>query len=154
MFKFLHGKKGFTLIELMIVVAIIGILAAIAIPNFLKYQSKAKQTEAQTNLKGIFTGETAYFSDNSYYATTFGGMNYQLAGGNTAAKVYDFYLSSTEKIGSGLSSSSTGGQSTYTPAVSTTNFTATAVGTISNSGTADVWAITDQKPLTNAQSGM
>ncbi|WP_414645174.1 type IV pilin protein, partial [Candidatus Deferrimicrobium sp.] len=49
------GKKGFTLIELMIVVAIIGILAAIAIPNFLRFQAKSKQSEAKTNLGGIFT---------------------------------------------------------------------------------------------------
>ena len=57
----LRSKKGFTLIELMIVVAIIGILAAIAIPNFLRFQAKSKQSEAKTNLGGIFTAEIAYF---------------------------------------------------------------------------------------------
>ena len=55
------GKKGFTLIELMIVVAIIGILAAIAIPNFLRFQAKSKQSEAKTNLGGIFTAEIVLF---------------------------------------------------------------------------------------------
>src|SRR5512134_2221222 len=62
------GKKGFTLIELMIVVAIIGILAAIAIPNFLRFQAKSKQSEAKTNLGGIFTAETSYFAENNAYA--------------------------------------------------------------------------------------
>jgi len=56
MLSMLKGKKGFTLIELMIVVAIIGILAAIAIPNFLKFQAKSKQSEAKSNLGAIFTG--------------------------------------------------------------------------------------------------
>jgi type IV pilus assembly protein PilA len=51
-----HYSKGFTLIELMIVVAIIGILAAIAIPNFVRFQARARQSEANTNLKSLFTG--------------------------------------------------------------------------------------------------
>ena len=56
----MKSEKGFTLIELMIVVAIIGILAAIAIPNFLSYQKKAKTSEAKTNLGAIRTCEESY----------------------------------------------------------------------------------------------
>jgi type IV pilus assembly protein PilA len=66
--KFLgKSKKGFTLIELMIVVAIIGILAAIAIPNFVRFQLKAKSTEGKVNLAGIRTAEEAYFSEFGTY---------------------------------------------------------------------------------------
>jgi prepilin-type N-terminal cleavage/methylation domain-containing protein len=52
----IRRNRGFTLIELMIVVAIIGILAAIAIPNFIRFQARARQSEVNTNLKSLFTG--------------------------------------------------------------------------------------------------
>ena len=62
---FKSNKKGFTLIELMIVVAIIGILAAVAIPAFLKYIKKSKTTEARTNLRKIYDGEVTYYSEET-----------------------------------------------------------------------------------------
>jgi type IV pilus assembly protein PilA len=63
----LKGQKGFTLIELMIVVAIIGILAAIAIPNFLQYQLKSRQSEAKTNLQAIKTSEVSFQAERGCY---------------------------------------------------------------------------------------
>ena len=66
--KKLHTRKGgFTLIELMIVVAIIGILAAIAIPNFLRFQLKAKSSEGKTNLAAIRTAEQSFYSEFGNY---------------------------------------------------------------------------------------
>lgn len=60
---------GFTLIELMIVVAIIGLLAAIAIPNYLRFQLKSKSAEAKSNLAAIRTAEEAYFSEFGRYVS-------------------------------------------------------------------------------------
>ncbi|MFM2245205.1 MAG: hypothetical protein RL071_1279 [Pseudomonadota bacterium] len=56
----MFNKKGFTLVELMIVVAIIGILAAIAIPNFVAMQYRAKRAEVPSNVDGIKTAQLAY----------------------------------------------------------------------------------------------
>ncbi len=55
------NKRGFTLIELMIVVAILGILAAVAIPAFINYMRKAKTSEATLNIDRIFEGGVTYF---------------------------------------------------------------------------------------------
>ena len=61
------STKGFTLIELMIVVAIIGILAAIAIPNFLRFQLKSKSSEGKVNLAAIRTAEESYLAEYGVY---------------------------------------------------------------------------------------
>jgi len=67
MFSRVRNRKGFTLVELMIVVAIIGILAAVAIPNFLDFRLKAKTAEAKSNLGCIRITELAYFSEWEFY---------------------------------------------------------------------------------------
>ncbi len=74
--------KGFTLIELMIVVAIIGILAAIAIPNFIKFQARSKQSEAKANLKAMYTAEKAYFQEKDTYTNLVGRIGFSPERGN------------------------------------------------------------------------
>ena len=65
----LRTRKGFTLIELMIVVAIIGILAAIAIPNFLRFQLKSKTSEGKVNLAALRTAEESYLAEFGSYVS-------------------------------------------------------------------------------------
>lgn len=62
-------RTGFTLLELMIVVGLIGTLAAIAIPNFLRYQLRTRATESLTHLKGIGTAEDAYYAEHGTYVS-------------------------------------------------------------------------------------
>ena len=62
--KLFANKKGFTLVELMIVVAIIGILAAIAIPAFIKYIKRSKASEANGIVKKVQDGAKSYFESD------------------------------------------------------------------------------------------
>lgn len=75
-----RNQKGFSLIELMIVVAIIGILATIAVPNFNRFQVKARQTEAKTNLAAIWTAEQSFFTEWAGYYGDFRDIGVNLEG--------------------------------------------------------------------------
>lgn len=78
--RMLKTQAGFSLIELMIVVAIIGILATVAIPNFSRFQAKARQANAKSVLSGYFTAQKATYSEFQYFPGNFPGAGQKIEG--------------------------------------------------------------------------
>jgi type IV pilus assembly protein PilE len=78
-----RGERGFTLVELLIVVAIIGILSAVALPAYNDYTTRAKFTEATGHLSDLRVKMEQYYQDNRRYSTTAGGGTCGITGGNT-----------------------------------------------------------------------
>ena len=81
----MSDRRGFTLIELMVVVVIIGILAAIAIPKFAMTKDKAKMASVRSDLRNTMTAEEAYFADYNTFGTLpqlQSNSNYSLSTGN------------------------------------------------------------------------
>lgn len=156
-------QTGFTLIELMVVVVIVGILAAFAIPNFLRYRAQAMQAEARSNLAGIFVAETSFYSERKEFGN-FTDIGFAIAEGGTNRYTYRTGLG----IGAGMGAnggtlcgpaSSCDTIRTETPAVGTitytgtvgvatsssSGFTATAAADLDSDPTHDGWYVNDAK---------
>jgi type IV pilus assembly protein PilA len=95
----MRKNEGFTLIELMIVIAIIGILAAIAIPQFSAYRTRSYNSAAEADLRNCATAQEAYYVDNQTYKAT----PNQLVG-----STYGFYTTTN------VSTTGTAGATQYT----------------------------------------
>ncbi len=95
-------KKGFTLLELMIVVVIIGILAAVALPMYQEYVRKSRTAEAKNNLGDIRTMQLAYYDDpmlgDHHFASNIGALGWKLNDGTTVGKSPAFYTYTTNTI--------------------------------------------------------
>jgi len=143
----------------MIVVAIIGILAAIAIPNFLQYQARARQSEARTNLGGVFVSETAFLGEAGRYGS------FQEVGFTLASATNRFTYKSPANGGAGTSGAAQGvdmfqtalpipivqavgpiiSGGTLATAATPAAFTSAASGNIDGDATLDQWHVNDIK---------
>ncbi len=151
-------QGGFTLMELMFVVAIVGLLAAIAIPTFLKFKARANRAEVVANLSGIFQAETSFFGEQGRYGSL-SEIGFQLAG---VTNQYTYRSPATG--GAGGSAGNVGvdlinpaigpsfGENTVTPSAAAVgggggvaSFTATATANIDKDATIDQWHVNDAK---------
>lgn len=80
--KIITSNKGFSLIELMVVVAIIGVLSAIGIPQYTKFQARARQSEAKAHLSALFTSETSFQSEWNVFTTDLLNVGFAAVGTN------------------------------------------------------------------------
>ena len=131
--KLHRTNKGFTLIELMIVVVIIGILAALAIPRFMASTTKSKQSEAKQLLKQIYVMERAYRQE---YDTYWGnGVSADAANPNNFSRI-GVQVMTTSRY-------------SYAIVSDPTTFTVTATGNLDDDATVDTWTIDHNGDLQN-----
>lgn len=157
--KALHTQKGFTLIELMIVVAIIGILAAIAIPNFLRFQAKSKQSEAKSNLGAIGTSAESYrVEKDTYIISAISDLGWEPTGSARYSYWYDVGGTDTVFPGGGevdvVEANEAGCDLDTAPGAAPVTATAAAFsaatkGQIDTDATCDEWSYTNGRVLNN-----
>jgi type IV pilus assembly protein PilA len=110
--NYLRRGRGFTLIELMIVVAIIGIIASLAVPYFIQYQARARQAEAKTELKSWYNATVALFGERGQYYEALAETGFSPTRGNRYQ--YMFSSSCNYEVRIGPTPSSTGADNCIT----------------------------------------
>lgn len=166
--------RGFTLIELMIVVGIIGVLVSVALPSYRTYQTKARTSEAKLALAAIFTAEKSFYSEYSAYIAGFDAIGYAPEGqrrfyavgwaaasdpgtvtsysGSAGTVFYDRVNYPPNFTGCAVTQSSMSGVPGATQVDSQT-FVMRATGQIRYSYGCDSWRIDQLKVLTNPLMG-
>lgn len=171
------SERGFSLVELMIVVAIIGILSAIAVPNFQRFRAKAIQAEAKSNLGAYYSASKATFAEFGFYPGNFvaigfqpeGQLNYRILAADNSAGITN---SPSDAACVVTSDDCDGGAGTFRvwtehsvraannpasglEAAGTNNFVVLAAADLGlGAGSLDEWSMNQQRVLNNETDGI
>jgi prepilin-type N-terminal cleavage/methylation domain-containing protein len=155
-------RKGFTLIELMVVVAIIAFLATLAIPTFSRFFAKAKRTEAYLNLSSLYAAEKAYHAEHGRYTDMLNGtdgLGWKPEGYKGGGKEERFYYTYGFSSGSEGTSFFTGNLETPASALTETfagkdTFLIAAAADIDGDGKYDVITVDQDNKITVKQDDL
>ncbi|MBX2881160.1 MAG: type IV pilin protein [Granulosicoccus sp.] len=135
----MNKNKGFTMVELLIVVAIMGIITAIAIPSYSGYVTESRRTDAKTLLLEAAGEQTRFFSENNSYAASMTAMGYSDNSEPTESGHYTVSVTASTASSFTLTATAVGDQTSDTECG---NLTINSVGIKTESGTgtnADCW---------------
>ncbi|HSB73845.1 MAG TPA: prepilin-type N-terminal cleavage/methylation domain-containing protein [Candidatus Methylomirabilis sp.] len=136
-------NEGFTLIELIVVVTIVAILSALAIPAFLKFAAKARRSEVKINLEAIHKAELTWYGEAKGFDNSFTSIGWRPAG---TVKYFTFSLGNGTE---GVPASGNPMPSVAVPFANDNAFAAYGWGNIDTDMTIDVWHIDERKNLDN-----
>ncbi len=159
-----YKTPAFTLVELMIVIAIIVLLGSIAIPNYMTYLAKAKQAEVAMNLASLHTAEELYWADHGTFTEALSGTdsaNWQPAGYTRNSTEQNFYYTYGFNTPSGQEGTHyfVGKLGTQPSALSETladkdQFVAAAAGILRKGGKPDIWVVDQNRTIRHLQDGL
>ena len=133
-------NKGFTMIELMVVIAIIAVLTALAIPAYMKFAAKTRRSEVKYNLEGIYKAEVSWYAEHAAFDNSFEVIRW-----NPEGMCAYSYSVGMEVLGKNPPDNRPVGA----PGASSTGFAAYGWGNLDDDPAVDVWHIDEQNNLVN-----
>jgi prepilin-type N-terminal cleavage/methylation domain-containing protein len=145
--------KGFSLIELMVVIAIMAFLAMIAVPNFNRFLAKAKRAEAYMNLSAIYAAEKAYFAEHGKYSDILsgeGGIGWKPEGNF----YYTYGFAGAEGRNNFTGKLKTANSFLQASRADNNGFVAVAAGDIDNDGSPDILTVDENNNIVIVQDDL
>jgi type IV pilus assembly protein PilA len=155
-------KNGFTLIELMIVVAIVAFLAAVSVPSFSRFLAKAKRAEAYMNLSSLYAAQKAYWAEHGKYSDVLdgqGGIGWKPEGYKGGGQQENFYYTYGFSSGAEGKNYFTGKLNAPASSLSlakanTNGFTAVAAADIDGDGILDIITVDENNTIKVTQDDL
>jgi prepilin-type N-terminal cleavage/methylation domain-containing protein len=154
-------RSAFSLIELMIVVAIIGFLAMISVPSFTKFLAKAKRSEAYMNLSSLYAAQRAYWAEHGTYSTVLNGQGSigwkpegYTAGGKSEKFNYTYGVAGSEGVNYFTGKLETSSSYLSAAKADKNSFIMVAAGDICGTGKPDIITVDEHNNITIVQNAL